>query len=494
MLLNIVNDKEYKIAENSFNTVHSDNGKSHAIINKSTAKQLEKYIEKDLIVTCDVEFNELFLENIIVTLKGKNNSEAILVTAHLDSVTVSGEKDYSKGVLDNGSGVALILDFIKQFEGSDYIPERDIIFSLVNSEEQAMVLGNGGSKEVNKLVSGKYDYFININLDCLGQKDINDLRYGIKGSVNETFISDLLTKTNNNEYNLIRDDQYGSDHYNFENSIYIYNFDKETILFHKEVDNKSNFDVKSLKKISNIIYETIKELSSVEKEKIALDINIDPNAVNSKCDDKRNVYSNTLEFGEYVFFQCVSPDICKNIDKHFYQNNIYTLTTQDISVLKKDEKLTLPFDESININATFDLPQLEYDNQELNVPYICIPSKSNFAEIKKLHNINSISYSYYLDAKEGKIYNFTLSDLTKQIGNYILDDIKNSQDYEEIVKEDCTIHKGSHSYNNEYITICIKNFDGTDYMAVVSSNIETPYTDDSYIAELTSELYNKIVK
>ncbi|MEG3006855.1 MAG: hypothetical protein RR806_05230, partial [Oscillospiraceae bacterium] len=163
-------------------------------------------------------------------------------------------------------------------------------------------------------------------------------------------------------------------------------------------------------------------------------------------------------------------------------------------VLTKDEKLTLPFDESININATFDLPQLEYDNQELNVPYICIPSKSNFVEIKKLHNINSISYSYYLDAKEGKIYNFTLSDLTKQIGNYILDDIKNSQDYEEIVKEDCTIHKGSHSYNNEYITICIKNFDGTDYMAVVSSNIETPYTDDSYIAELTSELYNKIVK
>lgn len=495
----VLNSNTFKLSKQAGNTVYSDNNKTYGAVNKDTAKLLEKFFDKDIKVSLKIDFNDLELENIIATMKGKDGSEAVLVTAHYDSVTALGEKKYSKGLLDNGSGVVLLLDMIRKFENLDFAPEHDIVFSFVNSEEQAMLLGYGGSKYLNTFMLGKYVDFTNLNLDCLGQKGIDELRYGIKGDLNEKYFEDLLIRSNGDKYKLIRDDTYGSDHINFKNAIFIYNFDRKDVIFHKEVDNKSSIDIKSLERISDICYETVKSLSYAKNEELLTkdSMMINENTVVSKCDSKFNSFINTLEFGEYVFFKCEEPDICKDIDYHYLINARYKLTSGDIATLKDIKGLELPFYENISEYVEFNLPNQEYvDTIELDTVYSFFSEKLNLQDIKNMYDINSISYTYFENNDLEKTYDCRMYNLNIDTLNYqfMLKQIDNSNDYEEIQGDGYVLYRGTSKDTNKYMTICIKSLDGIKYMLVVSSDFDTVYDDDVYLASLISKFYEKLIK
>lgn len=111
------------------------------------------------------------VENVIGKIKGKDNSKAIVISAHMDSV---GSKDIfkysnSKGVLDNASGTAVLLKIAKKLSQTFSTGEYpvDLIFAAYNAEETGLT----GSEAFYKELSEDYVNIYNINMDCVGAKN-----------------------------------------------------------------------------------------------------------------------------------------------------------------------------------------------------------------------------------------------------------------------------------------------------------------------------------
>ncbi|MGI6235331.1 MAG: M20/M25/M40 family metallo-hydrolase [Christensenellales bacterium] len=101
--------------------------------------------------------NALSLNNIIVTVKGKNPDEAVLFVAHTDSVSTG------PGAFDDMVSVTALLEAIRALAGQT--PARDIVFVLTDGEELGMwgamryVKDHPEMKEKTRLV---------VNLDARG--------------------------------------------------------------------------------------------------------------------------------------------------------------------------------------------------------------------------------------------------------------------------------------------------------------------------------------
>lgn len=104
------------------------------------------------------------LENVVGKIKGQDNTKAIVVSAHFDSVVDT------TGVIDNASGTTAMLQIAKQL--TDRLNGKtfpvDIIFVGFNGEEYGLF----GSKEFFKDLSKEYKDIYDINLDCVGAKDV----------------------------------------------------------------------------------------------------------------------------------------------------------------------------------------------------------------------------------------------------------------------------------------------------------------------------------
>lgn len=74
--------------------------------------------------------NALSLNNIIVTVKGKNPDEAVLFVAHTDSVSTG------PGAFDDMVSVTALMEAIRALAGQT--PARDIVFVLTDGEELGM--------------------------------------------------------------------------------------------------------------------------------------------------------------------------------------------------------------------------------------------------------------------------------------------------------------------------------------------------------------------
>lgn len=99
------------------------------------------------------------VENVAGRIIGADSSKAVVISAHFDSYM-------SKGILDNASGVAVLLELskrlAKQFPSKTY--PVDIVFVSFNAEE----CGLEGSKPFYQTLSTRYSEFYNINMDVVG--------------------------------------------------------------------------------------------------------------------------------------------------------------------------------------------------------------------------------------------------------------------------------------------------------------------------------------
>lgn len=102
------------------------------------------------------------VENVAGMIKGIDSTKAVVVSAHLDSFL-------GKGVVDNASGVAALLNTAKilsrDLQSGSY--PVDIIFVSFNAEESGLL----GSQALYEDMSQRYTEFYNINMDCVGVKD-----------------------------------------------------------------------------------------------------------------------------------------------------------------------------------------------------------------------------------------------------------------------------------------------------------------------------------
>ncbi|MDU4884009.1 M28 family metallopeptidase [uncultured Clostridium sp.] len=142
----------------------------------------EVYLNKEMRAIFNPnEENNNKINNIIGVIKGKDSSKAVVISAHLDHVTVrerveetSNSEDSKikvtkiEGAIDNASGIAVLLESAKDLTKyyKDEKPEHDIIFAAFNAEELGLI---GSSKFVEEF-KGNYEDWYNINIDCVGMK------------------------------------------------------------------------------------------------------------------------------------------------------------------------------------------------------------------------------------------------------------------------------------------------------------------------------------
>ena len=142
----------------------------------------EVYLNKEMrSIFNPNEENNNKVNNIIGVIKGKDSSKAVVISAHLDHVTVrervgeTSSSDDSKikvtkiqGAIDNASGIAVLLESAKNLTKyyKNEKPEYDIIFAAFNAEELGLI---GSSKFVEEF-KGNYEDWYNINIDCVGMK------------------------------------------------------------------------------------------------------------------------------------------------------------------------------------------------------------------------------------------------------------------------------------------------------------------------------------
>lgn len=102
------------------------------------------------------------VENVAAKITGADSSKAVVITAHMDSYL-------GKGVLDNASGTAVLLETAKRL--SQRFPQGtypvDLVFVAYNAEESGMV----GSRAFYEVLDQDYTDFYNINMDCVGALD-----------------------------------------------------------------------------------------------------------------------------------------------------------------------------------------------------------------------------------------------------------------------------------------------------------------------------------
>ncbi|CAM1345016.1 M28 family peptidase [Tenacibaculum amylolyticum] len=123
---------------------HYLGSKEHKNVREYIVSELEK-----MGLETTVETQQIFssygtgakINNIIATIKGTNNTKALMLSTHYDSDTSA-----SLGASDAGSGVVTILEGIRAYLASGKKPKNDIIILITDAEE----LGLLGAKAYRK--------------------------------------------------------------------------------------------------------------------------------------------------------------------------------------------------------------------------------------------------------------------------------------------------------------------------------------------------------
>ena len=180
--------------------------------NKEGNKKAAEYID-ELYKQLNLEFvfgksyldnflyEDINLSNVIGKISGKDNSTAIILTAHFDA--------WFNGAVDNASGVATVLEIAKLLKDTSKREalNYDVIFLMTNGE---MALFSGSRDFVTKLEQLQYQSVFNINIDCVGMKDsYNSNPLGLKNlskiSESQILYSGIKEIFNNNDIDFVDD-------------------------------------------------------------------------------------------------------------------------------------------------------------------------------------------------------------------------------------------------------------------------------------------------
>lgn len=151
---------------------------------------------------------EMMVDNVVGVLPSESGAaqDALLITAHFDHVGGYGDTIY-RGALDNASGVALLLEVMRQLAFTGNKTSYDIVFAAFNGEDMGL---RGSSALASQL---PYLSVNVINFDCVGYKDESTL--GVVGEDKE--LQTAVISALNDSIPCVRyDDAPSSDHNSFE--------------------------------------------------------------------------------------------------------------------------------------------------------------------------------------------------------------------------------------------------------------------------------------
>lgn len=227
------------------------------------------------------EKNNNKVNNIVGVIKGKDSSKAVVISAHLDHVTVReriqesvNTNEVSKvkvtkiqGAIDNASGVSVLLESAKDL--AQYYkkekPAHDIIFAAFNAEELGLI---GSSKFVTDF-KDNYDSWYNINIDCVGIKGNEGLAVKNTDETCEKLYDDFIQvlEENNVYYEMVpyaRNEEGrivgSSDHMSFRrnnDTSLVIGQDGIVGIVHSKDDNMSIVDFDLIESIKNALVDFI---------------------------------------------------------------------------------------------------------------------------------------------------------------------------------------------------------------------------------------------
>lgn len=108
------------------------------------------------------------VNNITAQIDGRNNHPYVLVMAHYDSVLedLYGERSESTGAVDDGYGVAVLLQIAEYFSKTEKQPVNGIKFLLTDSEETGPL--EGSKAEISQNTDYYEDVSLIINIEARG--------------------------------------------------------------------------------------------------------------------------------------------------------------------------------------------------------------------------------------------------------------------------------------------------------------------------------------
>lgn len=127
---------------------------------------LEEHFEEIdfLRLRLTVEGEQAQVSNVVGMIQGAGTEDAVVISAHYDSVGWNGELVFG-GSLDNASGIAALIQLAYNFKQHSITRplHADLIFAAFNGEES----GLQGSRAFVQSLQGHYKSVYNINLDCV---------------------------------------------------------------------------------------------------------------------------------------------------------------------------------------------------------------------------------------------------------------------------------------------------------------------------------------
>lgn len=227
-------------------------------INTDTYEYLLKNVGEGINIKSKYNVVHKRENNIIGVISGKDAKQAIVISAHFDHIGKVNNHVFN-GALDNASGTAVVLD-IASMLSQNIVKDKypvDIYFAFFNAEE----LGLYGSRSFSDEIQKKYgrDNVLNINIDCVGDKDSNTLSiYQNNKSLSQSVATMLVADLKDTDINVLTPNESSgmSDHRWFSSHIFIYDIME---YIHTTEDTAEKIDADIIKELSNSICDVIIE-------------------------------------------------------------------------------------------------------------------------------------------------------------------------------------------------------------------------------------------
>lgn len=256
----LVGSKGNKLAEDYIAYTFKDIGVEPLMGNEYYHTYTQEITTKFGLIEPEDILGDREVNNIVGKISGKDNTKAIVLSAHFDHIGKQNE-DIIKGAVDNASGVSVLIDLADKLVKSSKENKfpYDIIICSFNGEEG----GQAGSKEFIKSCKDMYKDLFNINIDSVGYKNSGSMVFlNSNDKYNNIYDKlELVLNENNIQTSRTVDNKIGfSDSNNFElegikNVCLIEENVKEVI--HSPKDVEEVIDYNRLDCISKSVYEFI---------------------------------------------------------------------------------------------------------------------------------------------------------------------------------------------------------------------------------------------
>ncbi|WOV87051.1 M28 family metallopeptidase [Sporosarcina oncorhynchi] len=295
--------------------------KPHIQISQKTYDRLKEISSGQIMMYSSVKEEMIDAYNVAGKIPGKDNKNAIVLSAHFDHVGWVGDTIY-RGAIDNASGVAVLLEIAEKLADSVEEFDSDIIIVAFNGEESEL---QGSSHFIEEL-GDKYNSIYNINLDSFYKTPVSIVSQ--EDEVSEDLLGDLISvlKENSVEFNTDLSGGLRSDHSTFLskhiNAMTI-SSQNVTPIIHRPLDTIEEIDFISLLKVADSIVEFI---NKHHRKEYVFTQNYDPENSTSQVGEEVDYEFQATERAKLQHNEYTLKRSTKDKNYHLIDNSDFTFT------------------------------------------------------------------------------------------------------------------------------------------------------------------------